>query len=1799
MFIILLALFTFSSFSKECSCNTFMNLEQNCESVTVSSNCYLIVSTSPSGSLTLVGDNTFGKVIVQNSATLTVKSMSNVQISNRGNLNLQGAQSGKIFNSGTITISGSVTLDYISTGSSGKGSIKFNEEVNSEYDVIFKQAILSNGFTVSAPYKLTINKLGSDSSEEVKVTSAQFDITVLSYESDIRYYLYHNILSFIAGNDLNIDKTNTIECYQNTFSTLSGASKSNVACPCSSSKDLCDLTISTSGSIGSGVSHYNILTTEGNGAITLTGKSDSTLIISSLVLNTDIVFDSFKKVIIYAQPKKSGGVHISVKENVQEFSVFNSYSNAIDTQATTFTIESLCTEVVGLNIYKGNAIILSDNKFNILLEEGSVTFKGSKFEGEDVTLKSGYLDITGVEISKSIGSTIRLGPSSQIKIKPNATTIDSQFKVVSLENKEEKLYISCDLSSIGLKANSNELCLCLYNDPINKYLNCGSFYSVGSGDFIIDKNDNSFMSSKFTFGHDTLILGGDDFNSMQFSDLDMNGKSNVVIKSSSDSRFDLTILKFTNVPKYLTFENINLNLPEQFVFSDDQVLILKNSKVLFTSEQKFKRIEMDHLSNIESKFTINAEIIHFDFSGLNADVKDPLINLESSYLIVSKFINYVSSTSSDSHYLVITKNDKFKNYNGDVPNGFSLKCTNRALVYIKSADGISNNFKCSEIGLGTKQCVIKSTDIKDNSIDLSLPDSYESNIDQGCPCRHDISESADSCDVSFTSDESNDILFTSSKNEQTFSVMELNANKVNFNISKFIVNRLLLSSNVEFNTSGGVKITTLETKKDVSIVFHHQSTLGNTKIYPGTTLEIKCETDTFFEGDINVLDNSDGQNKDKSGTFKVEVNSELTIRNDSTININSLVIHKNNETQSHITISKDSKIKFVEGAELKYDMAVFTYKTIFDLEDVSQFDASHISYTQTGDAQTCSAIASISTSGTDDDSKNSLDQDFFDVGCSPLKIILCPKKFLNNYACEGRIDCAFISNGEGNTLDAGDSHSYESEVNCPCGREDQKSSKYTSACSVSIPNTLGDKNITDFFGHFVDIRIDSSLFIFVSSPSVDVQNLILRGTVHFRKNESEISETTGKITASSIDVYTKQPTNVYFEIPSEVKSAKTRESSIFFSFHDETIFRLGNTDNTTVGIEPGSSITLNLNGVPFGKHIELSLGTDMKDASLALMAKKPLLFTSDIIVNKLTLSRSQYSGEQDSSDIPFFLDIQDDHVFKVQNLSVVPLEVIKYPIIEASDIEYVYVGDFQKSLYLMDEFKSVLYYKGETSQRENEIVCVLNYNNPVNGYVIYNDSEIDDYDLLSWNRRGCPCDGSQCTLKINDQIKPSVDNDTVAVFGLNATALSTWEIDIDKNVELGEGKAVIDKVVVSNVKTLTFKRLTGSISLLNYVPKTIGSGEGDSPTYYDISVADVNSSFKIESIQTSNTVPYKPLSSEISYGASSSLTFMNNYATFSLNFDDEGVFFSSIVATDSKQVRLGSSESSSVSSLIHTMELIRSSIYFEKGQWNYEATTLDIELDSSQTFPIVFAPSSNVRFRDVEVTVHIPSISLNEPLYLFRVTSSDYIANNNITVVVTTDPIDTDNIKTNRKQDASVGYEFVQVCSIYLAIVPKGYTIQNCPDDPCGTNDAVIIQNITKDDVPTWVIVILVIVGIIIVIIIILFIVFIVVARMFLLRRKNNKVFDDDDNIFYQTAEETTEKDEDSNEENQTAESGSGSGSSSGSSSGTGSYKSGSGELGSGSQSGSNSESEQLEESKKENDSSSGSAPESSEEDDD
>ncbi|EKE42585.1 hypothetical protein ENU1_016420 [Entamoeba nuttalli P19] len=1783
-----------------------MNLEQGCESVSVSSNCYLIVSTSSTLSLTSVGDS-LGKVVVQNGATLTVKSMSGVQISNRGTLILQGAQSGKVFSSGIITISGSVSLDYISISSSAKGSINFNEQVNSEYNVIFKQAILSKGFTVSAPYKLTINKLGSDSSEEVKVTSAQFDITVLSYESDIIYYLYHNSLSFTAGNVLNKDTKNTIKCYQNTFSTLSGAAKSNAACPCSLSNDLCDLTISQSGSIGSGESHYNTLTIDGTEEITLKGNSDSILIISSLDLKTSITFDSFKKVIIYGQSSSSGSINISVKESVEEFSIFNSASTKIDTSANSFTIESVAKEVVGLNIHKGNVNILSDNKFKILVEEGSVTFKGSKFEDEEVTLNSGYLDITGVEISKSSTSTIKLGPNSYIKIKPNATTIDDKFIVTSLENNKDNLYLSCDLSYIRLSTNNEESCLCLYNDPINTYLNCGSFYSVGSGDLIIDEKDenvNNLITTKFTFGHDTLILGGTDFSSLVFSVLDMNGKSNVVIKSSLDSRFDLTISEFTNVPKYLTFENINLKLPTEFVFSDGQVLILKNSMVSFGHEQKFKRIEMDHRSSIKSNSgNINAEIIHFDFSGLNADVKEPLIELGTEYyLVVSKFINYVNSTSSDNHYLVITKNTDFKNYNGDVPNGLSLKCTNRALMYIKSADGISNNFKCSEIGLGVKQCVIKSTDIEGNSIDLSLPDSYENNIDQGCPCRHDISESADSCDVTFNS-EGNDILFTSSKNEQTFSVMELHANSVNFQINKFIVNKLLLSSNVEFNTAGGVKITTLETSKNAKIVFHHQSTLGNTKIHSGSTLDIKCETDTFFEGNINVLDNSnklkkdDGTTKEEaSGIFNVEVDSELTIRNGSTIIVNSLMIHKNNETQSHITISKDSKIVFVNGAKLKYDMTVFTYKTIFDFDDVSQFDASHIEYSQTGDTHTCSALASISTSSNiDGNSKNSLDQNFFDVGCNPLKIILCPQSFVNNYACEGRIDCVFSSSSKSDTLSAGDSSSYEnSGVNCPCGREDQQSSKYTSACSVSIPNTLSDKNITDFFGHFVDIRIDSSIFIFVTSSSVDVQNLILRGTVHFSKSESDTSETTGKITAGSIDVYTKQPTKVYFEIPSEVKSAKTKESSVLFSFHDETIFRLGNADNTTVGIEPGSSITLNLNGVPSDKSIELSLGTDMKDASLALMAKKPLRFTSDVIVNKLTLSRSQYSGEQDSSNIPFFLDVGDDHAFKVQSLSVVPLEVIKYPIVQASDIEYVYVGDFQKSLYLMDEFKSVLYYKGETSQRKDEIVCVLNYNNPVNGHVIYNDSDIYDYDLLSWNRRGCPCDGGQCTLKINDEIKPSVDNDTVAVFGINATALSTWEIDIDKNVELGEGKAVVDKMVVSNVKTLTFRRLTGSISLLNYVPKTVESGESVIPTCYDINVADVNSSFKVESIQTSNTAPYKPSGSETSYSASSSLTFMQNSASFSLTFDDEGVFFSSVVATDSKQVRLGSSESSSISSLIHTMKLIRSSIYFEKGQWDYEANTLDVELNSPQTFPIVFAPSSNVRFRDVQVIVHIPSISLNEPLYLFRVTSSDYIANNNITVVVTTDPIDTDNIKTTRKEDSSVEYEFVQVCSIYLAIVPKGYSIESCPNDPCGTNDAVLIQNITNDDVPTWVIVILVIVGVIIIIIIILFIVFIVVARMFLLRRKNNKVFDDDDNIFYQTAEETTEKDEGSNEESQSAESGSGSGSSSGSSSGAGSE-----ELGSGSQSGSNSESEQLEESKKEDDSSSGSAPESSEEDDD
>ncbi|EDR23704.1 hypothetical protein EDI_167530 [Entamoeba dispar SAW760] len=1795
MFIVLLALFTFSSFSKECSCNTFMSLSSECTSVTVDSNCYLIVDSPSTVSLSTSGESS-GKVVVQRGASLTVPSMKGVQISNRGNLLLQGATSGKIFSSGEITISGGVTLDYISVSSDASGSISFGESTES-HDVIFKQAILSKGFSVSAPYKLSIEKLGSDSSEIVKVTSARFDITVSSYESDISYYLYHNSLSFTTGNGLTKDKTSTIKCYQNTFSIISGDFSSGAACPCSSSNELCDLFIGAEGTIESEESHYNTLTVDGDKEIVLKGKEESTLTISTLALSADISFEKFKKVVIYSQ---TGEHKITIKDTVKEFSILKASSREIDTSASTFTVQSSISSSVRLTVQKGNANILSDNNFIINANGGSVTFKGSKFSGEDVViLNSGYLDITGVKISKDFTSTIKLSSNSYIKIKPNSTTIDDHFIVTSLdeENKELVPYLSCDLSYIRLGTGS-ETCLCMYNDPTNNYLSCDSFYSVGSGDLVMDDKNmfNDFSKQKFTFGHDSLIIGGNEFTSGLFSELDMKDKSNVIIKSSLDGMFDLTISKFTNVPKYLTFENINLTLPANFVFSDDQVLILKNSKVSFNQQQKFKRIEMDHLSSIKNTGgNVIAETAHFDLSGLNTDVSEPLIELANDPLVVNKVITYTKGTESDSHYLVITKSNDFKSYNGDIPNGLSLKCTNRAFMYVGSA---SNNFKCSEIGLAQKVCKLKNTDINDNTIDLSSPNSYEGNIDQGCPCRHDISESSDSCDVVFDSEDS-DILFTSSKNEQTFSSMNIKAKSVNFEFNKFIVNALYLSSNVDFNTPGGVKITTLETMKDVKIIFHHQSTLGYTKIHPSTTLDIKCETDTFFEGNINVLEKSDeGLNEDESaisegsGVFNLEVDSELTIRNTSKVIVNSLMIYKNNETQSHITINEGSKLKFVNGAKLQYDMSVFSHKTIFDFENLNQFEASDISYTQTGDQLTCSALASVNSYN--NEQPTSLDQKYFDVGCNPLKIILCPASFVNNYACEGRIDCVFKDTDDDIIL-ANESSSYLLSPNCPCGQEDQQSSKYTSACSVSIPNTLNGKNITNFYGHYVDVRVDSSVSINVTSASVDIQNLILRGTIYISKDTNDANEGTGKITASCIDIYTKQPTKVYFEIPSEIKSTKTRESSVFFSFRDETSFRLGNTDNSTIGIEQGSSITLNLNGIPSDKNIELSLGTDMKDADLALMAKKPLRFTSDIIVNRLTLSRSQYPGEQDSSNKLFFLDIGDDHVFKVNSLSVVPLEVVKYPIVQASDIEYIYVGDFQKSSYLMDEFKSVLYYKGDTSQRESEIVCVLNYKNPVDGYIIYNDSEIVDNDLLSWNRRGCPCDGGQCILKINDEEKPSVDEDTVAVLGLNATALSTWEIDIDKNVELNEGKAVVDKMVVSNVKTLTFKGLSGSISLLNYAPKTLESGKSTNPTYYDIGVAGIYSSFKIESIQTSNTIPVQPSGSEISYSARSDLTFMNNSATFSLTFDDEGVYFSSVVATDSRQVRLGSSESSSISSLIHSMKSIRSSIYFEKGQWDYEANSLDIEVDSPQTFPIVFAPSSNVRFRDVEVTVHIPSISLNEPLYLFRVTSSDYIANNNITVVVTKDPVNTDNTKTNRKQDSSVEYEFVQVCSIYLAVVPKGYVIESCPDDPCGTSDAVIIQNITNDDVPTWVIVILVIVGVIIVIIIILFIVFIVVARMFLLRRKNNKVFDDDDNIFYQTAEETTEKDESSNEENQSGESGSGSGSSSGSSSGTGSYKSGSG---SGSQSGSNSGSEQLEESKKEDDSSSGSAPESSEEED-
>ncbi|EDR28933.1 hypothetical protein EDI_072310 [Entamoeba dispar SAW760] len=219
-----------------------------------------------------------------------------------------------------------------------------------------------------------------------------------------------------------------------------------------------------------------------------------------------------------------------------------------------------------------------------------------------------------------------------------------------------------------------------------------------------------------------------------------------------------------------------------------------------------------------------------------------------------------------------------------------------------------------------------------------------------------------------------------------------------------------------------------------------------------------------------------------------------------------------------------------------------------------------------------------------------------------------------------------------------------------------------------------------------------------------------------------------------------------------------------------------------------------------------------------------------------------------------------------------------------------------------------------------------------------------------------------------------------------------------------------------------------------------------------------------------------------------------------------------------------------------------SQLYLDSGIYELNEKTINF-LVKSNDFMLVMGPSTQINSNTLEVKTLNFNIKIEKelegPIYLLRTSYQNFISRFGVKFTITSN---NNHLKGQALNSIDSKYELTQVCRIYVALVPKGYTITECPKDPCGTNEAGVFSQVTNGEVPKWAIAVIVVVGLIIIIALILLVAFILYAKLVLLKnRKNNKVFDDTENVFCQTPEETTEHEESQNETESSETSGSGS----------------------------------------------------------
>ncbi|EMS15977.1 hypothetical protein KM1_217120, partial [Entamoeba histolytica HM-3:IMSS] len=811
----------------------------------------------------------------------------------------------------------------------------------------------------------------------------------------------------------------------------------------------------------------------------------------------------------------------------------------------------------------------------------------------------------------------------------------------------------------------------------------------------------------------------------------------------------------------------------------------------------------------------------------------------------------------------------------------------------------------------------------------------------------------------------------------------------------------------------------------------------------------------------------------------LDVKGTLNIRTGSTFEATNIKVYKTNTISSKVTVSSTSTLNL---KRIEVVMDVVNEEPIFTGDVPSRITGvSSSNMTISGASSSiCQAIGSFSSS---DNSRNTfIKSGMSDLGCSSKLWIVCSKKTLS-YKCPGNTQCTFKASTT--TLNASDKASYIDQENCPCS--EAGSEIFTTGCETNIPSNVSGI-IKDMKGSIETLTVDTDRVEVETSNVLSISTMRIRGVNQFKGSQA--------IKVDIVDIFTSLPTRVTFDNPVSISATQLSGSSVFFFFKNEASIILGTSKGQT--IKSGASVSLS-STLSNDQKIEVITTEEMKEADLFISSNKQVKLGGSLYSKTLTITNTKETTDEEA----MFM-ITTGKEFNANNLKVVSSYIKSYKIVETSDINYVNIGEYSDGVYI-DKYKSYATY-GTKGKRSSDIICSMKKEGIQSGVIAFDDKNTN----TSWDRAGCSCDGESCQVNMISDIDyrmTGINYEFVKnLFIKNGNDLKTYtsvlegdkiqgeNIEIDTgNVEFRVGKIQMNKLTIQKESNISFIGIKNTSTIENIVLIKPGTTS--------ILVKDGVNPLTLKINNDNNTL--------------NSITLQNSSRV--------------IISNTQTTINLGE------------VNIENSQLYLDSGNYEFNEKTINF-LVNSNDFMMVMGPSTQINSNSREIKTMNFNIKIEKelegPIYLLRTSYQNFISRFGVKFTITSN----NHLKGEPTNSIDSKYELTQVCRIYVALVPKGYTITECPKDPCGTNEAGIFSQITTKEVPTWAIAVIVIVGVIIVIALILLVAFILYAKLVLLKnRKNNKVFDDTENVFCQTPEETTEHEESQGETESSETSGSGS----------------------------------------------------------